>query len=408
MKRRVQVALAVSALLGASQAMAAAADWEVLPFGSLGSYYESNLGLSPVSGDKLDVLGAEATAGVALRATSPVSTFILRPYARSTWFPSEKDSDYNNAYLDLDYKRRGQRSNLSLLGNFAHETVTSRALDVTTPQGDLGNPTDGDVSNAGTRSRRDLVGVYPMASFSITQRNRLDLAINWVDVNYDRELPGQELGYGFSRGAVGWGFSISQLDSVTLTAAADKFDPDDLQGQPPSIGSRTNSLTARWMRSLNETQRWYVQAGANRTRFELAQGATDRITKSGYSGGAGASWKREKSQLFVDLVYRVQPSSSGVISNQTDGRLRLVRNFTPRWAGTIAARYVRSQAVDKTTTTDYRDYGNFNVGAEWRWSRKLSLKGELAYIRQKLENQPSAGDSQMVTLSFAYDAGRTD
>ena len=286
MKPRVKVALVVSALLGASQAMAAA-DWEVLPFGSLGSYYESNLGLSPVAGDKLDVLGAEATAGVALRATSPVSTFILRPYARSTWFPSEQDSDYNNAYLDLDYKRRGQRSNLSLLGNFAHETVTSRALDVTTPQGDLGNPTDGDVSNAGTRSRRDLVGVYPMASFSLTQRNRLDLAINYVDVNYDRELPGQELGYGFQRGAVGWGFSISQLDSVTLTAAADKFDPDDLQGQPPSIGSRTNSLTARWMRSLNETQRWYVQAGANRTRFELAQGATDRITKSGYSGGAG-------------------------------------------------------------------------------------------------------------------------
>jgi hypothetical protein len=37
MKSRVQVALAVSALLGASQAMAAA-DWGVLSFGLPGSY----------------------------------------------------------------------------------------------------------------------------------------------------------------------------------------------------------------------------------------------------------------------------------------------------------------------------------------------------------------------------------
>ena len=188
-------------------------------------------------------------------------------------------------------------------------------------------------------------------------------------------------------------------------AAAEEFNPADAPGFASSVGSRTYSVTARWSRSLNEKQRWYVQAGGTNTKFDSVVG-TPSVTKSGSIGGVGASWELQKSMLFADLVHRVQPSSSGAVSNQTDARLQLVRNFTPRWTGDFGLRYIRSDAISDTTTTDYRDFGTVNVAAEWRWTRTVSLKGELAWVRQKLENQPKAGNSQSATLSVAYDAGR--
>ena len=110
--------------------------------------------------------------------------------------------------------------------------------------------------------------------------------------------------------------------------------------------------------------------------------------------------------MFADLVHRVQPSSSGALSNQTDARLQLIRRVTPTWSGILGVRYIRSDAVAANAATDYRDYGTLNLGVEWRWTRTLSLQGEAAYVRQKLENQPRAGDSKQITLSVAYDAGR--
>jgi hypothetical protein len=400
---RCRVAVAIALSFGAASAQAA--DWEVLPFGSIGGYYESNLGLSPVNAEELGVSGATASAGFALRATTPVSELVLRPYGRSTYFPGDTDSDYNNAFADLEYKREGQRSRISMLGQFASETVTSRALPSTTPRGDLGNPLDSDINAAGTRSRRKNYSIYPSLSVDVTQRNQLVLNAARSFVAYDRKLPGEELGYHYTQGSLGWGFNFTPLNQLSVAAGAEEFNPADAAGFSPSVGSRTYSVTARWSRTLSEKQRWYVQAGGTDTRFDRVAGVPT-VSKSGYVGGAGASWEMQKSVLFADLVHRVQPSSSGAVSSQTDARLLLVRNFTPRWSGDFGVRYIRSDAISETTTTDYRDFGTVNIAAEWRWTRTVAVKGELAWVRQKLENQPRPGNSQSATLSISYDAGR--
>lgn len=42
-------------------------------------------------------------------------------------------------------------------------------------------------------------------TFSLTQRNTLQLTAAYVDVSYDRKLPGEELGYKFARGGIAGG-----------------------------------------------------------------------------------------------------------------------------------------------------------------------------------------------------------
>lgn len=388
--------------------VANAAQWDLFPFGSIGAYYESNLGLNPVSGQELNVSGATGEAGVAIRSTAPKTMFSLRPYVRSTYFPNERDADYNNVFTDMTYNYTGLRSSAGLVAEFSQETVTSGVLPGTELRGDLGSPRDGDISVASTRGRRDLLSVYPSAEFALTQRGKLEVGASYVDVSFDRKLPGEELGYTFVSGTLGWAYSLSTLSTLSISTSAQKFDPLDAPGFAPSVGSTSNILTARWSRALTAKRRYYIQAGATRTTFERTT-ASSLAGKSdtGYNGGVGASWDFETSQLFADIVHSVQPSSTGAISNQTDARVQLVRALTPRWNATLGARAIYSQAIDPVAPTDSRQYEIASLGVEWRWTRRLAVVGNAEFIHQQLENQPGANTSR-VSLSLAYDAGRSN
>jgi hypothetical protein len=378
----------------------------VFPFGSIGGYYETNLGLNPINSQELQVSGLAAEAGVALRSATPKSTFMLKPYLRSTYFPSETESDFNNAFADLNYNYTGLRSTAALITEYSRETVSSAALPGTEVRGDLGNPRDGDVSLATTRSKRDLLSLYPMASWALTQRNTLQLTGSYVDVAYDLKLPGEELGYKFARGGVGWAYNMTQLSMLSLTASTQKFDPEDAPGLQPSVGSTSNALTARWTRTLDAKRRFYIEGGATRTKFErAAASAVAGSTETGYNGGVGASWQFETSSLFADLVHSVQPSSSGAVSNQSDARVQLIRSINQRLQATIGARAIQSKAVNPNAATDDRQYAIASLGLEWRWKPQWSVVGTYDFIHQKLENQTGA-DTHRVLLSLAYDAGR--
>jgi hypothetical protein len=392
---------------GACCSPAVAARWEVFPFGSVGGYYESNLGLNPVSGQEVQVSGAVAEAGVALQATSPKAAMTFRPYVRSTYFPGDRDFDYNNAFAELNLNYASLRSSAALASEYSHETVSSSALPGTELRGDLGDPRGGDIGTATIRSQRDSLGVYPSASFAVTQRGSIVLNGSYVDVSYDRKLPVEELGYQFARGGLGWAYELSRLSILSFNAFTEKFSPVDAPGFTPSVGSTSNGVTTRWTRSFSTKQRYYVQGGATRTKFDrVVAGSQSGSSDTGYIGGIGGIWEYQISSLFADLVHRVQPSSSGTVANQTDARVQLIRSITPRWRATLGGRAIISQAVDRNARTDDRQYSIASIAVEWRWTRRLSLVGDFEYIRQKLENQPRAANTNLVTLSVAYDAGR--
>lgn len=103
-----------------------------------------------MNGQELDVSGLAAEAGVALRSATPKNTFMLKPYVRSTYFPSETESDFNNVFADLNYNYTGLRHSGALITEYSKETVSSAALPGTDLRGDLGSPRDGDVSLATT------------------------------------------------------------------------------------------------------------------------------------------------------------------------------------------------------------------------------------------------------------------
>lgn len=402
---RLHVWLGGALLVAGGAGEARAADWEALPFGTFGGHYETNLGLSPVKANENTVSGLAGTAGIAFRGTTPLSVFEMRPRVDATYFPSDKDSDYINGMFDLEYRRTGQRSTFVLRGEAAHEIVTSAALPPTRPEGDLGNPLNGDIGGVGTRSRRDTLAVYPTLAVRFSDRHGMEFSGNFTDVSYDLKLPGEEQDYRFASIGGAWLFNVRPRDTLNFRLTVDDFNPQTVAGAFPSIGSNTYAATLRWTRQASQNHQWYVAGGGTRTKFEEVTGTTPLESKSGWTGGFGTNWQMQKALLFFDAVYRVQPSSSGAVSDQTDLRLQVVRNFTPRWNGTLGARYVRSEAVNPAAPTDYRDYGVLDLTAEWRWTRFVALRGQLSYVRQKLENQ-GAGGSKVVKLMIAYDSAR--
>jgi hypothetical protein len=241
----------------------------------------------------------------------------------------------------------------------------------------------------------------------LTQRGSLDLSASYVDVSYDTKLPGEELGYKDTRGGIGWSYDYSRLSSFTVTALTEKFSPEDTPGLAPSVGSTSNGLTGRWTRVFSAKQQYYLLGGATRTKFDSVAGVQSRESANGYVAGLGGRWQYQLSSLFVDVVHRLQPSSSGSVSNQTDARLQFIRTISPRWRMTLGARAIVAKPVDRNVATDNRTYDVASANLEWRWTSKLSVVGDFQYIRQKLENQ-SAANTNRVTLSIAYDAGRKE
>jgi hypothetical protein len=187
---------------------------------------------------------------------------------------------------------------------------------------------------------------------------------------------------------------------------AEKFSPLDAPGFAPSVGSRSTGLMSRWTRTISAKQQYYVQGGATRTKFDQVVAGSSGSSDSGYSGGIGGRWEYQISSLFADLVHRVQPSSSGLVSNQTDARVQLIRRLSPRWQATFGARAIVSKPINRNARTDDRQYDVASIAVEWRWTRRLSVVGDYEFIRQKLENQPGAAHTNLLTLSVAYDAGR--
>jgi hypothetical protein len=82
--------MAVAGACGFS-AVAGAADWSAEPRITLNADYDDNNRLTDVSGEEIEVIGAEVDAQVAFRAQTPRTNFRLVPRVRATFYPDEPD-----------------------------------------------------------------------------------------------------------------------------------------------------------------------------------------------------------------------------------------------------------------------------------------------------------------------------
>jgi hypothetical protein len=158
--------------------------------------------------------------------------------------------------------------------------------------------------------------------------------------------------------------------------------------------------------SPSQVTNFYFRLGNNRSKRD-AHGTTPSFSTSSFNGGVGVAWNFQVTQVVIDALRSTVPSSQGEVVDRDELRFRLTRSFSPRVAGFVALRGIRTNGVDDTAVAvQGRKYYTGRTGFEWRTTRAFSLEGAYEYKWQEYESEPNKAKSNGITLSVVYEPHR--
>jgi hypothetical protein len=399
LRRAASAAAVAGVACGAS--VAPAANWELEPRVELGAVYDDNYRLTDQPGQEIEVTGAALDAQLGLRNETPRTLLELLPRIHATYFPGESSEDATDYFLGAVAERNTQRIHLRGDALFADESVVaSEVLAADFPGVELGDTASGDDGRVSIRNRRTLVSLSPSIGFDWTERRRVVGDVHFIDASYDADVF-EQVGYNDVGGRAGIEWDTSQRGRLALRASASVFSPDG-----SSTDTTRTGLEAEWRTRSSETMQYYFRGGATRSERD-ATGLTPNISDTAFSGGLGVSWSWQVTNLVIDAVRSAGPSSAGSVVNRDELRFRITRAMSPRLAGHLALRGIRTEGAlaDLQEVRD-RKYAAGTAGFEWRVSRQYALLGSYNYTWQEFEAEPDNAVSNGVNLSIVYEPRR--
>lgn len=392
--RRLYAVLGTGALLGLA-AEARASNWDLVPRIEVGGTYNDNYRLAEGSADKVKVYGPYIDASLDTSLLTQTSKFEIVPRVHSTYFPSDTGDDSTDGYLDIDAEHRTLKSDFALLAHYANESVIySELLSATFPGVNLGQVVGGTSGRVSTRNRRQLEQVAPTFTHDFTQRSHLDLEGKFDRATFQKSLI-QQVGFTNYTGLAGWRYDVTPREDVRLNGIVGRFEPQ--RG-----GQHTNRYGAevQWDAQPTQIMRVYMRVGANRTEAQTAIGT---IGRTGVTGGAGAVWNYQVTQVVIDVLRGLSPSAAGAEVTNDELRMRVLHAFRPRLSGYVGVRGVRLRGASNQAPLAIQgeDYLAAEGGVEYQITESYRIAAAYDYIWQRFQGEPSAA-SNAVRLSLIY------
>lgn len=397
-------AAAAAAALAFSAAPVGAADWEMNPTLELGYLYDTNYRLTPPEFED-EVNGGVLDAELELRASSPLTQFTLVPRIRSSYFPDDREDDSEDYFARMDWEHRTELMRAVVRADYSQESVASSeqpSADIDSGLGETGGPDGGILF---IQNRRDLAHLQPSLSYELSERHRLEVGADALDVTFDEEIPGAQTDYRNYELNAGWAFTYSPRSAVTVRALAARYDIEIEGNSADAYG-----LEVEWSTSATETIRAFVRGGAQQTNFEdnqLTGTPGEEVTT--WLAGAGMQRSVRLTELFLDATHSVGPNSSGLVMQRDQLRFRLTHLFTPRFSIFTGVRGIRDDAVASSSTRPTRNYATGDLGLEWRVLQQLSVVTSINYTWQEFDAEGlPASESGGAMVSFVYEPRRRD
>lgn len=395
--RKKVVALATLALLPA--ASWAAGEWRANPRVGLYALFEDNYTLSPTR--KQSANSGVLDASVNLVGRYPTTTFSLQPRVRATSTRGAVDRSGTDGYLDLSLDHKGQKSTAGVNARFVDLALFRQYLaddTLTFGLGAISNTPDARaLITADNRQRR--LDVYPSSSFQLSERLRLNASAYLLDSSFARSSP-EYVGFHNETGMLGLSFATTQRSNVTATLSGAQFTPKT------GIKSNTYGLSVQWDNALSEIQRYYLRAGAERTKYGVGATAAARSGLNTTSFGAGVSWAWQVNGLLLDATRSVYPNASGAVAEQTELRGRFQHLFSQYVSAYSSVHAVEYKIVGTPTGADGSRTLYGNIGAEWRVTRQIGLTASVTYLGAKPSATARSASSNSVHLGFSWEPNR--
>jgi hypothetical protein len=387
-------------LLGVSSVHAQ--EWIFDPRIELQGIYNDNNRLTAQRGQEIEVKGGALDALAAFRRETQTGMFQATPHIRSSWFPDASSEESTDYYFDLQGNHKTQRSLSSIYAGFSDESVVTSDLPVADfPGVNLGQVTPGDSGLVSVRNRRRQYSFEPRTELDWTERRHVTFDAHYVDTTYDNTLF-EQVGYKDFGASAGIKWNTSQRATFEVDAIGSQFRPDDNSPHTTSTG-----LMAEWRMAPSTIMSYYFRFGGVRAEHD-ATGSASSVSESSFNGGAGVAWNLQLTQILVDALRSTSPSSQGAVVNRDELRFSLNRDFSPRVAGFLGLRGIRTSGISGSGTTAVRErkYYTGRTGFDWHMTRAYTLEGVYEYRWQKYEGDPTNATSNGVMLSVIYQPRR--
>jgi hypothetical protein len=389
--------------LAATQS-AHAADWIFDPRVSLSANYITNYGLDLGNAQGANVAGPIFDAGVRIRYIDPLTQFEITPRARSTVYPGHAQDQSNDQFINSRFEHDWRTAQLTVDGFYWRQDILQSYLPSTEVGTPLGQNTGGaDLGAINQKIRQDFLFLTPGLMLDLTPRERIELRTQFMDIDYSKQVPGNNEDFKNYAGSAGWQYSITQLSTITVRGTGTKLSPT------AGSGAETYGLEGEWRTRSSEVLQAYARLGVDHTTFDSVAGsqsfAYNRSSATSYAGGVGLSRKFVRNDLFVDVDRTVSPNSAGAVVARNELRLRLEHEFNARMSAYVGLRGIKEDALGNSTAFVSQRYGRAAIGYEWRITREFSLVPEYAYTTLKQGNFGAPG-SNSVMISLVYEPHR--
>lgn len=390
--RVLQAAAALGGLGALVAAPAGAAAWEFNPRIEAGYLYDDNYRLATPGGE-IDVSGPLLDAELELRTLTETGEFSLRPRVRATYFPDNSELDAVDFFTVLDWRRRGQRVDTRLRGDFSSQDIVGSEQPDVDFGGELGEPDLGDAGRVLVENRRMRLALRPSMNFDVSERRELQFEAGYSDVSFDEQVSNAQVDYTTAEIAAGLLTRVNERINFTTRLRGARYDIDSRDQATNGYGAEL-----QWDRRTAAETRSYLRFGAQ--NVELVDGDSNLA----WLAGAGITFLIGRNELFLDLSRNVGPSSAGVVVARDQLRLRWSRAFSPRLALIAGLRGTHDEDIDDgdLSTFTERSYATGDLGLEWRWQEEFSLRVAYDYTWQEFQDAANDATSSGAMVSITY------
>jgi len=383
-RKRLYFALGAGALIGLAPGVRAD-NWELLPRLEVGGLWNDNYRLGDVPAQELEVYGPYIDAQLAMDYVSPTSKLDIVPRVHWTNFPTDHADQSTDGFLDIDGETRGLRSDLLGVLQFSDQEVFySDYLPATFPGLALGQATTGTSGRITVTTRQKLVRAAPQYKYDITQRTHLDLNADVENATYQQSQV-QQIGYTSYTGQAGVGFDVSQRSVLTVSGLGTHF-------APQTGGENTNDYGAQaeWDLQQSQIAKFYARLGVQHSEAQTAVGT---VGNDGVTGGVGVDMRYQVTEVTIDLVRSLIPTSQGIMMTDQELRFRVLHAFYPKLSGYFGARGLRlSGTANQTAALNVSNetYVTAEVGCDYQITENYRIEAAYDYSWQQFAGTPTA------------------
>jgi hypothetical protein len=385
------------AAIGAAYS-AGAAEWSIEPSITASTNYSDNIRLldqSRVAQPIKSNLEVSLSPAVVFGHETEVRSVKGRLRVAVNRFNNDKELDSNDAFVDINWREKGERSEFSFVSNNTFDSTLATALL------DVGNPT--------TRKQRQKISVSPTYSYNFDDRLALALGYRFEDVGFRDTQDTTLVDYRSSELLPSLRYKLDEKNEVEVNTKLWQLITIP-QSLAISRGTfKTGLLGVVYNKIVDERTGWSAGAGfysidentsANNTL------ATER--KKSFSGATALAkyqWRDEYSNASFILAREINPSGENTLLLTNRIGADYSQGLSPYLTAGVSAGYYKNDVIGGAIEKDSK-YFRVSPNLVWKPAREWQIDLGASYQRSNstinLANNETKAKAKSAYLNFIY------